>query len=52
MVNVTEVGAEEAILIPVDWDGFLSRSLLKEYFPGAVGLMYLEEDGKKKIPVS
>lgn len=52
MVKIVELGANETFTIPADRDGHLSRSVLKEYFPEAVGLMYFGADGNEKILVS
>lgn len=52
MVKIAELGANETFSVSVDRNGFLSRSLLKEYFLETVGLMYFGEDGNEKILVS
>uniref|UniRef100_A0A914CTA7 TAR DNA-binding protein 43 N-terminal domain-containing protein n=1 Tax=Acrobeloides nanus TaxID=290746 RepID=A0A914CTA7_9BILA len=51
LVEVTDRENRKTLSIPVDQEGLLSVSVLKQYFPGAVGLVYLGEDGKKEIAV-
>uniref|UniRef100_A0A914CJ50 TAR DNA-binding protein 43 N-terminal domain-containing protein n=1 Tax=Acrobeloides nanus TaxID=290746 RepID=A0A914CJ50_9BILA len=47
MVEVTDRENRKTLLIPVDQEELLSVSVLKQYFPGTVGLVYLGEDGKE-----
>ncbi|KAE9553049.1 hypothetical protein FO519_003729 [Halicephalobus sp. NKZ332] len=52
MVYITKAGSEEKIPVPVDKDNLLPLQILERYFPGTAGLMYFEEDGTEKRPVS
>ena len=51
MAEITDRENTKTIVIPPNQEGFLSFAVLKQYFPGANGLVYLDEDGKKEIAV-
>ncbi|KAE9553591.1 hypothetical protein FO519_003186 [Halicephalobus sp. NKZ332] len=52
MVKIRDRENARTLVLSVDQNGFLSFPLLKQYFPGAIGLVYFGEDGEEEIGVS